>query len=81
MNARRHVKSLPSFVAALLCACGPAPESDQSRSAATPGREETRTIRNVEATGMAGAAIADRIDASLEANDQRLKDLEAGQND
>ncbi|SFF23048.1 hypothetical protein SAMN04488120_10162 [Fontimonas thermophila] len=61
--------------AGLLGACGrpePAPERGKAE-----GREETRTIRNTEAIGYAGDAVGDKVDAALEANDQRKDRLDA----
>jgi hypothetical protein len=60
--------------AALLAACGPgeAPVTESSE-----GREETRSIRNTEAIGYAGDAIADKVDSALDANDQRREQLDA----
>lgn len=41
------------------------------------GREETQSIRNTEAIRYAGDAIADKVDAALDANDQRQRQLDA----
>lgn len=63
------------LLTALLAACN-------GREAPPPvdpvdGREETRNIRNTEAIGYAGDAIADKVDAALDANDQRQQQLDA----
>ncbi len=61
--------------ALLLSACGspePPPEA-----AAPEGREETRNIRNTEAIGYSGDAIADKVDGALDANDERKAKLDA----
>lgn len=66
---------LPLLLAAgLLAACDdPSPPPER----ATPqGREETRSIRNAEAVGYSGNAIADRIDASLDASEQRKAEMD-----
>ncbi|MCI0749112.1 MAG: hypothetical protein L0Y32_01020 [Nevskiales bacterium] len=64
---------MPWIVVALaavlaLSACGPEEETP-----ATPpderGRAETRLIRNTEAVGYSGEAIADKVDAALDANE------------
>ena len=43
---------------------------------AEQGREETRSIRNTEAIGYSGNAIADKVDGALDANDQRKQELD-----
>ncbi|NKF21938.1 hypothetical protein [Solimonas marina] len=40
------------------------------------GRAETQGIRNTEAVGYAGDAIADKVDAALDANDQAKQKLD-----
>lgn len=60
--------------AALLSACGAGDKPEAQRG---DGREETRSIRNTEAVGYAGDAIADKVDAALDANDQRRRQLDA----
>ena len=47
----------------------------------TEGREESRSIRNTESIGYAGDAMADKIDAALDANDQRVKQTEDAADD
>lgn len=58
----------------LLSACGggepPAPAQPE-------GREETQSIRNTEAIGYAGGAIADKVDGALDTNDERKAKLDA----
>jgi hypothetical protein len=61
-------------LAVLLSACG-SPEPPPQ--AAPEGREETRNIRNTEAIGYAGDAIADKVDGALDANDERKAKLDA----
>ncbi len=66
-----------TLVAALLgalSACGGS--EPPSEPTAQEGREETRTIRNTEAVGYGGDAIADKLDATLDANDQRKEDMD-----
>lgn len=43
---------------------------------APEGRAETQSIRNVGAIGTDGAAIADQVDATLDANDRRVRETE-----
>jgi hypothetical protein len=40
------------------------------------GRAETKSIRNTQAIGYDGKAIADKIDAALDKNDQHAKEVE-----
>ncbi|MEW6166126.1 MAG: hypothetical protein AB1651_00255 [Pseudomonadota bacterium] len=60
--------------ALLLAACGGREPPPEPR--AEEGREETRNIRNTEAIGYAGDAIADKVDGALDANDQRKQRLD-----
>lgn len=58
----------------LLTACKPdEPVADDREP---QGREETRNIRNVEALGYSGKEIADKVDATLNANDERNRAIE-----
>ena len=57
-----------------LAACSRTDDPPQPRS--TQGREETRNIRNTEAIGYAGDAVADKVDAALDANEQRKQQLD-----
>lgn len=58
-----------------LSGCGKsADEPPQPRS--TQGREETRNIRDTEAVGYSGDAVANQVDAALDANDQRKEQLD-----
>jgi hypothetical protein len=61
------------LLAALLGACG---ADDAAVADRSEGREETRNIRNTEAIGYAGDAIADKVDAALDASDQRRDQLD-----
>ncbi|WP_028080985.1 hypothetical protein [Solimonas soli] len=68
--------------AVLLGACHPKDKPQHVDAAAPQGRDETRGIRNTEAIGYAGNAIADKVDAALDANEQarrKLDDAEAEQ--
>jgi hypothetical protein len=58
----------------LLAGCKPAePVADEREP---QGREETRGIRNIEVPGYSGKEIADKVDATLEANDERNRAME-----
>jgi hypothetical protein len=58
----------------LLIACKP--EEPVADKREPQGREETRSIRNTEAIGYSGEAIADKVDSALDANDQRNQQLQ-----
>lgn len=70
----------PGLVAGLLvlalAACGSEEAPPPGRDA-PQGREETRGIRNAEAVGYSGDAIADKVDASLDASEQRKREMDA----
>jgi len=56
------------LLVAAIAACAddePPPPEPEAR-----GRAETRSIRNTEAIGYSGDAIADKLDASLEAQEE-----------
>ncbi len=57
----------------LLAACG---EKTPPPKRAEQGREETRGIRNTEAIGYSGNAIANKVDGALDTNDQRKQELD-----
>ena len=67
---------------ALLLGCEPAPPRPMERQ---DGRAETRAIRNTEAVGYSGEAIAGKVDGALKVNEQRGDELnqalEAQEND
>lgn len=56
-----------------LTACGP---SEQKAADAPPpqGRAETQGIRNTEAIGYSGNAIADKVDGALDASEKRKEE-------
>lgn len=58
-----------------LTACGKQPEVPKPGE--PQSRAETQPIRNTEAVGYAGDAIADKVDGALDANDQRKAELDA----
>jgi hypothetical protein len=60
--------------ALLLGACSKPEEPVADRQ--SQGREETRGIRNTEAVGYSGNAIADKVDGVLDANDARKSQLD-----
>lgn len=59
---------------AVLTACDT--KSSDTPAPVLEGREETKGIRNTEAIGYSGDAIADKVDGALDANDQRMKNLQ-----
>ncbi|MES2682432.1 MAG: hypothetical protein V4650_02850 [Pseudomonadota bacterium] len=60
---------------AALTACGKKPEPPKPGE--PQGRAETQSIRATEALGYSGAAVAGKVDAALDANDQRKAGLDA----
>lgn len=73
---RFHGLMLSAVLLACVSACE-RPEPEPTRSPPSPqGREETRGIRNTEAIGYSGDAIADKLDAALDANDARNRELD-----
>lgn len=58
-----------------LSACGKKPEVPKPGE--PQGRAETEAVRNAEAVGYSGEAIAGKVDAALDANDQRKAELDA----
>lgn len=61
----------------LVTACSPKTDEDGKRqSLAGEGREETKGIRNTENIGYSGNAIGAKVDAALDANDQRTDTLD-----
>jgi hypothetical protein len=70
------MKRLLASLALLVSACGP---SDEPAPAPPPpsGRAETQSIRNTDAVGTGGAAIADKVDAAIDTTeeaDRKLKE-------
>ena len=66
-------------VGLLLAACHPKDKPQHVDDQPPQGREETRGIRNTEAVGYAGNAIADKVDAALDANDQAKQKTDAAE--
>lgn len=61
----------------LLAGCGGKSEPEAGpASRAGEGRAETQGIRNTENVGYAGNAIADKVDGALNANDNRVQELD-----
>jgi hypothetical protein len=63
------------MLAALLAACSK-PEEPVADRKPPQGREETRGIRNTEAIGYSGGAIADKVDGALDASEARKSQLD-----
>lgn len=64
----------------LLVACGhhePEHQVAPAKPKAEQGRAETQAIRNTSEIGYAGDAVADKVDAALDANDQSKKKMDA----
>ena len=64
---------VPAFIATalLLPACGKKTPDTPVKPIA--GREETQGIRNTDAVGYSGNAIADKVDGALNANDRQME--------
>lgn len=74
------LKILPmALLCAGLAACGGSSQSEQSDT--QDGRDETRNIRNTEAIGYSGDAIADKVDGALDAHDGRREQLDEAESD
>jgi outer membrane biogenesis lipoprotein LolB len=72
------MRFLAALALLLLAACAreeppPPPKEPQ-------GRAETRSIRNTDAIGYQGSRIADKVDATLDANDQRIRQQDEAAN-
>ena len=76
---KRSIFMTAAVAALWLAACQPKDKPPHVDDAAAQGREETRGIRNTEAVGYAGNAIADKVDAALDANEQAKQKLDAAE--
>ena len=65
-------RTLIAIVALLAAACG-GKDEPPPQPKAPEGRAETQAIRNTDAIGVKGSQIADKVDATLNANDQRVQ--------
>ena len=72
------MKRLMAGLALLVSACGSSDEpAPQPQPPPATGRAETQAIRNTEAVGTGGAAIADKVDAAIDTTaeaDRKLKE-------
>lgn len=66
------MKRVLPVLALLLAACGP-DEPPPAEKKAPQGRAETQSIRNTEAVGYSGNAVADRVDDGLNKNEAAEK--------
>ena len=69
------MKHLVLIASLLLGACGSGDEPPPPKKA-PEGRAETRSIRNTEAVGYSGKAIANNVDKALKANEDVIKKTE-----
>lgn len=63
-----------AVAAVSLAACGKQPEVPKPGE--PQGRTETQPVRNTEAIGYSGDAIANKVDGALDANDARKDELD-----
>jgi hypothetical protein len=61
---------------ATLAACGDSATGTPPAASDDSGRTETASIRATEAIGVDGQAISEKVDAALDANDQRKDELD-----
>lgn len=66
------------LAAALLAAC-PGEEPPPPEKKPPEGRAETRNIRNTDAVGYSGGAIADKVDRGLDAQEQANRERQAAE--
>ncbi len=64
-------------LAASLVGCGGRPSPPPAPGKPVAGRTETQGIRNTDAIGMSGSGVARKVDAALDANDQRKGQLDS----
>lgn len=67
--------ALPPLLTALLLLSACTAEEPPPAPVEPQGRAETRSIRNTQAVGYDGKAIADKVDGALNANDQRVQEI------
>ncbi|MGH8461483.1 MAG: hypothetical protein ACRESS_07750 [Stenotrophobium sp.] len=72
-----NTRNIPALTALIisLAACNAAPPPPAPK-APPQGRAETRGIRNTDAIGYSGSAIANKVDAALDANDAQKKKMD-----
>lgn len=70
------MKTVRPLLAAILVLSGCAREEPPPPPKPAEGRAETQSIRNTQAIGYDGKAIADKVDTTLNANDQRVQDIQ-----
>jgi hypothetical protein len=70
------MKALLLALSLALVACHSKDEPPPVDKPKAEGRAETKSIRNTQAIGYDGKAIADKLDAALDKNDQHAKEVE-----
>ena len=75
---RLNLKVILLLLSICLAACSDSTQSEQTSAdkKQEAGRAETKTIRSTENIGYAGDAIGSKVDAALDANDQRKDELD-----
>ncbi len=69
------MRNLLLVLAVLVSACG-GDEPPPPEQPAPQGRNETQAIRNTEAVGTGGGAVADKVDEALDQNEEASKKLQ-----
>jgi hypothetical protein len=75
------MKHLILIAALLVAACSSQDDNPPPKQQQQEGRAETRAIRNTQAVGINGKAIADNVDKAMKANEDAVKKTEKETND
>ena len=83
MNPSRRTPALLALAIAALCLLGACSSKDETPPPAQPteGRPETQAIRNTQAIGYPGKALANKVDDALRQNDKQVKKTETQLNE
>lgn len=69
----RRITLIITIAASLMLAACSRHDDPPAAPAVKQGRAETQGIRNTDAVGYSGSAIADKVDGALNANDEQQK--------
>ena len=70
------MKHAIAALALCLAACGGSDDPPPAGKKPPEGRAETQSIRNTDAVGYGGSAVADKVDGALDKNEERAKKTE-----